>query len=100
MVQLLIYIGVLYHYLGDKMALGKLTVPLSKMLLASSPMVPALIWVQAYGDWTKGPLSSQNWAVFLAGTAIGVFTYSVAAYTLRIEELTSVTSRVSARFRR
>ncbi len=99
-VQLLIYIGVLYHYLGDKMALGKLTVPLSKMLLASSPMVPALIWVQAYGDWTKGPLSSQNWAVFLAGTAIGVFTYSVAAYTLRIEELTSVTSRVSARFRR
>jgi putative peptidoglycan lipid II flippase len=99
-IQLAIYVGVLHRDIGDKMALGKLTVPLTKMVLASSPMVPALVWVQTYGDWNKGPLSPMNWVVFLGGTALGVATYSVAAYALRIEELTSVTSRVSARFRR
>ncbi len=99
-VQLLLYIGGLYRDIGDKMALGKLTVPLAKMVMAASPMVPALIWVQTYGDWARGPVSALNWAVFLTGAAIGVITYTMVAYALHIEELTSVTSRVGARFRR
>ena len=59
------------------------------MLAGVYSLIMALVW-------------SNMHALDVAFTeaAVGAGIYSAAAYTLRIEELTAVTSRVSRRFRR
>lgn len=97
--QLLIYIVLLKRRLGNRMPAGELVWPLVKMFAACIPMAIFAYWAALHGTWQDGvTLVNTGW--FAAGVGGGAVLYGLAAWLLGIEELRTVTNRLTARFRR
>jgi putative peptidoglycan lipid II flippase len=98
-VQAVLYAGVLLWRLRGRFTFGGLGVPLIQITLACVPMgLFAYRWVLP-ADWSRGA-TWPNLVTFVSGIAGSMLVYAVAAWLLNVRELTMVTDRLRARFRR
>lgn len=97
--QLTLYVVLLRRKLGSRLGFGLLVSPVARISIACVPVGLVLWSAYGFGDWTQGGVMS-NWGVVLGGLVLAGVAYLVAAWLLRIEELTQVTSRLAARFGR
>jgi putative peptidoglycan lipid II flippase len=95
--QLVAYLGILKSKMGEKLALGGLTVPLLKLVAASVPAAAGAAWICTLGDWSQGPTRLSNWAVLVAAGSFATLVYILLAWTLGVREIRDLPSRIRGR---
>jgi putative peptidoglycan lipid II flippase len=79
--QLFVYLGILKAKMGEKLGLGRLTVPLLKLVAAAVPAAVGAGWVCSWGDWSQGPASLRNWVVLTAAGSIAMLIYVLLVFS-------------------
>lgn len=97
--QAVLYGAVLKWKLGDRFVFRGLGGPIFQMAMATVPMGMFAYWCATQADWTRGAnILNLQW--FLGGIVGGAVIYAVSCWLLDVDELTMITRRVTARFRR
>jgi putative peptidoglycan lipid II flippase len=95
--QLFVYLGILKAKMGEKLGLGRLTLPLLKLVAAAVPAAAGAGWVCSWGDWSQGPASLRNWVVLTAAGSVAMLIYVLLAWALEVPEIRSLPSRIRGR---
>ncbi len=98
--QLAAYLGVLQLRLGEHVGLALLPGPWVAMTLACLPVVPVLLLLEPLGQWERGPLTWENWAVVIGGLGVAGVLYLGVARLLGIQEVSRLIEAVTSRLRR
>jgi len=99
-VQLGVYVLVLYRHIGEHLGLSLVIRPLVRMAVAGIPLAVVLAGTAALGEWQRGPASVRNIGLLIGGGGLGVLAWQLAARQLGIAEFDETAGRVLRRFRR
>lgn len=90
---------VLLRWSTGPLGLGKLAGSTAKVMLASLAMGAALYPLQDLAPWSEGA-TLQSSAALVGLIVLGITVYFAVAWTLRVEELRTVTGKIMRRFHR
>ena len=98
--QLVAYVAILQRTVGDKLALKNTLPGLLRTAVASLPVAAVLYAAASLGEWSAGPASGVNLAVFLGGVTVAGIAYAVGCHLLAVEEQARFLGALKRRFGR